>query len=72
MEDEREEKEDFEEVYDDESREDLVDNDQISPEEEAFMAGYDEIKEKRKANYEGDLAYEQAFEEEKQTKKKKK
>lgn len=66
-----EEKDDFEEVYDDESREDLVDNDQISPEEEAFMAGYEEIKEKKKNVYEGDEAYERAFEE-KTTKKKKK
>ena len=66
-----EEKDDFEEVYDDESREDLVDNDQISPEEEAFMAGYDEVKEKKKQHYEGDDAYERAFDEEKPKKKKK-
>ncbi|MCC7574161.1 hypothetical protein KO361_01055 [Candidatus Woesearchaeota archaeon] len=58
-----EDRDDFEEVYDDESREELVDNDQISPEEEAFMAGYDEVKEKVKKNFEGDDAYEQAFEE---------
>ena len=58
-----EERDDFEEVYDDESREELVDNDQISPEEEAFMAGYDEVKEKVKQNFEGDDAYELAFEE---------
>ncbi len=30
-----------EDVYGD-SREDLVENDELSPEEEAFMAGYDE------------------------------
>ncbi len=29
-------------VYSEETREELVDNDEISPEEEAFMAGYDE------------------------------
>ena len=68
MEDERDE---FEEVYDDESREDLVDNDQISPEEEAFMAGYDEVKEKKKKIYEGDDAYERAFEDESPKKKNK-
>lgn len=66
-----EERDDFEEVYDDESREDLVDNDQISPEEEAFMAGYDEIKEKRNEHFEGDDAYERAFEETNSKKKKK-
>lgn len=65
------EKADFEEVYDDESREDLVDNDQISPEEEAFMAGYEDIKEKVKKNFEGDDAYEQAFEETSKPKRKK-
>ena len=58
-----EERDDFEEVYDDESREELVDNDQISPEEEAFMAGYEDVKEKIKHSHEGDDAYEQAFEE---------
>ena len=69
MEDERDE---FEEVYDDESREELVDNDQISPEEEAFMAGYEDVKEKKKLVYEGDEAYEKAFEDEpKKTRKKK-
>ena len=30
-----------EDVYDD-SRDDLIENDEISPEEEAFMQGYDE------------------------------
>lgn len=65
------ERDDFEEVYDDESREDLVDNDQISPEEEAFMAGYEDIKEKVKKNFEGDDAYEQAFEETSKPKRKK-
>lgn len=71
MEDEKERNE-FEEVYDDESREELVDNDQISPEEEAFMAGYEEIKEKKKVRFEGDEAYDLAFEEETQKPKRKK
>jgi hypothetical protein len=72
MEDDRDEKNEFEEVYDDESREDLVDNDQISPEEEAFMSGYDDIREKKKIIYEGDEAYERAFEETNHKRKKKK
>ncbi|GAG41677.1 unnamed protein product, partial [marine sediment metagenome] len=32
-------------VYDDEGRERLMKNDEISPEEEAFMAGYDREEE---------------------------
>ncbi len=32
-------------VYHDEVREDLVDDDEISAEEEAFMRGYDEAEE---------------------------
>lgn len=31
-----------ENVYKESTRDDLVDNDEISPEEEAFMKGYDE------------------------------
>ncbi len=54
---------DFDEVYDDSSREDLVDNDEISPEEEGFMAGYNEQKEPKKKDSEGDKLYEEAFEE---------
>ncbi len=72
MDEDKYESGDFEEVYDDESREDLVDNDQISPEEEAFMAGYDDIKEKKKPIFEGDEAYERAFEDEPKKPKKKK
>lgn len=72
MDDERDERNEFEEVYDDDSREELVDNDQISPEEQAFMSGYDEIKEKVKQNFEGDDAYELAFEENASKPKKKK
>jgi hypothetical protein len=67
-----EERDEFEEVYDDESREELVDNDQISPEEEAFMAGYEDIKEKKKLIFEGDEAYEKAFDEEPKKPRKKK
>ena len=39
-----EEYSDEDDVYDD-SREDLIENDELSPEEEAFMAGYDEAAE---------------------------
>jgi len=35
-----------ENVYSEDVREDLVDSDEISPEEEGFMAGYDEAEEK--------------------------
>ena len=50
-----------ESVYNREGREDMTDNDEISPEEEAFMSGYDqEEKEKEKEN-KGDKAYENAF-----------
>lgn len=65
---EREENND--EVYNDEAREDLVDNDEISPEEEGFMAGYDEQKEKTAKDNLGDEAYEQAFESPQKAKKK--
>lgn len=34
-----------ENVYSEQSREDLIDSDEISPEEEGFMAGYDEADE---------------------------
>ena len=67
-----EEKNDFEEVYDDDARETLVENDQISPEEEAFMSGYEEQKEKIKRNLEGDDAYERAFQEKQEKTKRKK
>lgn len=65
MEDEKE----FEEVYDDDAREDLVDNDEISPEEEGFMSGYEERKEKNKEELEGDEAYEKAFDKNEKGKK---
>lgn len=48
-----------ENVYADKSREDLIENGEISPEEEAFMEGYDESEKE-----EGDSAseaYENAF-----------
>jgi len=51
----------FDKVYDDTGREDLVENDEISPEEEGFMAGYEEQKERKPKEYEGDKAYNKAF-----------
>lgn len=59
----REDDQDFDEVYDEDAAEDLVENDEISPEEEAFMKGYNEIKEQKKGSSDGDEAYEKAFEE---------
>ncbi|MGV8169408.1 MAG: hypothetical protein ACP5N3_05110 [Candidatus Nanoarchaeia archaeon] len=56
-----EEEKEFEEVYDDDAREDLVENDEISAEEEGFMSGYEDRKEKQKEDFKGDEAYEKAF-----------
>jgi len=64
-----EEEKEFEEVYDDEAREDLVENDEISAEEEGFMSGYEERKEKTKEDFQGDEAYEKAFEQTEKGKK---
>lgn len=64
------EDQDIEEVYNDEAREDLVDNDEISPEEEAFMAGYEDQKERKQKEGEGDEAYEKAFEANQEKKRK--
>jgi outer membrane biosynthesis protein TonB len=55
---EDEEQENSQGVYGDEGREDLMGNDEISPEEEAFMSGYD-TEEEKKENPE-DL-YDKAF-----------
>jgi len=40
-----EHEEDFDEVYDENGRDDLVKNDEMSPEEEAFMQGYEQVTE---------------------------
>lgn len=55
------------EVYDDGSREEMMKNDEISPEEEAFMQGYEEYEDDETQDS-GDDAYEKSF----QKKKKKK
>jgi len=62
MAEDHEEQDELESVYDDEGREALTDNDEISPEEEAFMAGYEEDKEQEEKEGKGDKAYEEAFE----------
>ncbi len=61
MTDPHEEEDQFESVYDGEGREALTDNDEISPEEEAFMQGYDQDPEKEDKEKKGDKAYEEAF-----------
>lgn len=61
---------DFDEVYDDTGREDLVENDEISPEEEGFMAGYEQQKESKVKDLEGDEAYDRAFDSGRKPKKK--
>jgi len=55
-------KDDFEEVYSGEGREDLVDNDEISAIEEGFMAGYDEDLNEKEDTSQGDKSYDKAFE----------
>lgn len=37
--------EDDETIYDEEGREEMVDSDEVSPEEEGFMKGYDDASE---------------------------
>ena len=58
------EERDFEEVYNDDGRLDLVDNDQITAEEEAFMQGYDEelFQKRSEVSNSGDNHYDAAFE----------
>lgn len=51
----------FESVYNDEGRQELVKDDEISPEEEAFMKGYDAEPEEKKEE-ENDDEYDKAFE----------
>jgi len=60
----KEDNDEFESVYDDESRDELVEDDKISPEEGAFMSGYYKDEEKKDTEDE-DKHYESAFEEKK-------
>lgn len=50
-----------ENVYGQNAREDLVDNDEMDPEEEAFMEGYEDEFDEEEEEDDGD--YEAAFEE---------
>ncbi len=68
-EEERYDNEEFDEVYSDSGREDLLKNDEIDPQEEAFMAGYESSPEEKEEVDDED--YEKAFEEGKRKKKKK-
>ena len=61
--------EEYEGVYDGEGREEMVRNDEMTPEEEAFMSGYDEVPEEKESD-QGDKAYEDSFEETKPKKRK--
>lgn len=62
--------EDLDEVYDGEGRKDLVDNDEISASEEAFMAGYDEDQQETDNKPVSDQVYEDAFEKKRRSKRK--
>ena len=68
MPEEYEEEEKYESVYDDQGREALTENDEISPEEEAFMQGYDEAGEVEEST-KGEKEYDEAFEDEKKKKR---
>lgn len=57
----------FESVYNDDGREELIEDDEISPQEEAFMAGYDEEEVKKKDENVED-PYEKAFAEQEEKK----
>ena len=52
MYDEYEEENGEQTVYDEDTREDMIDNDELSPEEEAFMKGYDETDKHNKKDKE--------------------
>lgn len=51
----------FAEVYSGDARSNLVADDEISAEEEAFMNGYDDVSTETKTNGDADKAYEDAF-----------
>lgn len=55
------EEDQFESVYSDEGRTAMTENDEISPQEEAFMSGYEEDKKEKEKEKLGDKAYEEAF-----------
>jgi hypothetical protein len=47
-------KEDKDTIYDEEGREEMVDDAEISPEEEGFMKGYEEAEDKKKEKEDDD------------------
>lgn len=51
----------FEEVYSGDARTNLVDDDEMSAEEEAFMNGYDDLAVESNSDSDADKAYEDAF-----------
>lgn len=51
----------FEEVYSGDARTNLVDDDEMSAEEEAFMNGYDDFSVESNTSADADRAYEDAF-----------
>lgn len=51
----------FEEVYSGDARINLVDDDEMSAQEEAFMNGYDDLSHESKSNIDADKAYDDAF-----------
>jgi hypothetical protein len=53
-----------ENVYSEEVREDLIESDEISPEEEGFMAGYDEADEEAEEDEKDEKDDEESEEEE--------
>jgi len=59
------------EVYSDNGREVLIDNDSLTPEEDAFMQGYDEVVENTEAETDEDAIYDQAFKKKSRRSKKK-
>jgi len=59
----------FESVYDGDGREEMAKNDEISPEEEAFMKGYDEADEEEKES-DADEELDEAFDEDDEEDKK--
>ena len=50
----------FDEVYSDDGRESLIENDSLSMEEDAFMQGYDELSD-NVDDFDEDADYEEAF-----------
>ncbi|MGM5480148.1 MAG: hypothetical protein ACQESC_01690 [Nanobdellota archaeon] len=64
-----------EEIYSDGGREDLIDNDEVDADEEAFMTGYDQERNKTahdESSEDADDEYEKVFEKKKKRRSKRK